>query len=119
MQLRPYQIEIVTDVREAFRSPLRVGMRLATGGGKTPTGAHIVQQMVNKGKKILWLAHKEFLISQAREKLRDVAVTHGVLASGRSPDPRHTVLVCSLGLLRNRRDSTFEPDAIVVGETRH
>jgi len=119
MQLRPYQIDIVNDVREAFRSHRRVVMRLATGGGKTPTGAHIVQQMVNKGKKILWLAHKEFLISQASEKLRNFGVRHGILASGRFPDPRHNVLVCSLGVLRNRRDSTFEPDAIVVDEAHH
>ena len=119
MHLRPYQIQQVDRVRQSMRTNRRVIMRLATGGGKTPTGAYIAQSAAAKGKRVYWLAHKDFLMEQASDKLKRFGVRHGILASGRFPDPRHNVLVCSLGVLRNRWQSLPMPDLVVTDECHH
>jgi superfamily II DNA or RNA helicase len=119
MILRPYQIDLVDRTREAFRRSRRVCMQLSTGGGKTPTASHIVHSIQRRGKRIWWLAHKDFLVEQASEKLRSFGIRHGVVRSGHFPDPRHTVLVCSIGTMRNRFANMPPPNWIVTDECHH
>lgn len=119
MQLRPYQVDLVNRTREAFRRSRRVCMQLSTGGGKTPTASYMVNAIQQRGKRIWWLAHKDFLVEQASDKLRSFGIRHGIVSSGHFPDPRHTVLVCSIGTMRNRFAAMPAPDWIVTDECHH
>ena len=71
MQLRPYQREAVTAVhREWDEGRLRTLLNQATGTGKTVEFSEITKDQVEKGERVLQLAHREELLTQASDKLK-------------------------------------------------
>src|SRR4051812_46200128 len=70
LELRPYQLEAADAVRDGFRRGLRrILVQLATGLGKTVLFAHLAHRAVERGGRVLVIAHRDELLSQAREKL--------------------------------------------------
>jgi superfamily II DNA or RNA helicase len=81
--LRDYQQQALREVFKAWReagAPLTalnglggdmsaVCLVSPTGSGKTRMGSEIVKRAVDKGKRILWVAHRTELITQAAETL--------------------------------------------------
>lgn len=64
--LRPYQTTAIDLCRDAFRSGgKRVVLLLPTGGGKTLVGCHVARSAVEKGRRVLWLAHRRELVDQS------------------------------------------------------
>src|SRR6186713_2921390 len=105
--LRPYQREAIEAVLDARRSGVRrMLICLPTGAGKTVIFAHLAQLA---RRQVLVLAHREELLTQAREKLQRalggaagapvVAIERGALRA--PPDAR--VLVCSIRSLHEER----------------
>lgn len=76
-QLYEHQVDAVKNLdamnrKESFRTLLV----LPTGGGKTLTAAYwLLKNAVDKGKKILWLAHRHLLLEQAAEAFARNAYT--------------------------------------------
>lgn len=66
--LRPYQVEAAAAVQAQFRLTRDVGAMLvmATGCGKTVTGLNMAQATLARpgGRRVLWLAHRNELVSQ-------------------------------------------------------
>lgn len=61
----------ILDRKESFFSGLLV---LPTGGGKTLTAVYwLLKNYIDKGKKILWIAHRHELLNQAKETFEDIA----------------------------------------------
>lgn len=119
MELRPYQVDLVSQARAALRFNRRVLIQMATGGGKTPVGAHIIQSAAARGNEVWMIAHKNFLVEQASDKLRQFRVPHGVVSSSSRYNSRVPVHVCSLGVLRNRRMQMRPPRLILWDECHH
>ena len=119
MQLRDYQLDLVDRARSALRTHRRVIIQMATGGGKTPVGAHIIQRAAARNSEIWMIAHKNFLVEQASDKLRQFQVPHGIISSSTVYNPRQRVHVCSLGVLRNRRRQMRPPKLILWDECHH
>lgn len=66
----------VMDKKGTFRTLLV----LPTGGGKTLTAAHwLLRNAVDKGKKILWIAHRYLLLEQAAEAFARNAYTENMV----------------------------------------
>ena len=65
MQLRPYQIDAVDQIRAAFKETKRVVLCLPTGAGKTVVFSEIVRRVLEKGKKVAIVTHRRELLSQA------------------------------------------------------
>lgn len=70
ISLRDYQVACIESVEAAWKEVSRVLIVKATGTGKTETFAKIAQQEVERGGKVLILAHTDELIEQAIFKLR-------------------------------------------------
>jgi DNA repair protein RadD len=122
MQLRPYQQQLITDIRLQYqlgkRSVLAV---LPTGGGKTVCFSHIAQAAARKGNRVCILVHRAELLDQASRALTAMGVNHGRIAAGRSMDLSHAVQVASVGTLA-RRLHLLPPDflqLLVVDEAHH
>ena len=120
MQLRPYQIQAVADLRSSFggggRSSLLV---MPTGAGKTVVFTEIARSAAAKGKSTLILVHRRELVNQASAKLTDAAVDHGIIAAG-FPASDHKVQVASVQTLVRRLTTTdFKPDLIIIDEAHH
>jgi DNA repair protein RadD len=103
MNLRPYQQQLVTDIRLQYQQGLRSVLAvLATGGGKTVIFSHIAQSAARKGNRVCILVHRQELLDQASRALITMGVPHGRIAAGRGMDLSHAVQVASVATLARR-----------------
>lgn len=101
--LRPYQLEAVEAVRQAFgQRHRRVLFVLPTGGGKTVTFSYITDNAAAKGSRVLILVHRVELLDQASESLSAMGVRHGLIAAGRSMNLAAPVQVASVQTVARR-----------------
>lgn len=81
IQLRPYQQDIITDLRAAFargrKAPLVVS---PTGSGKTYTYSAISHGAAQKGTRVLILEHRKELLRQASCSLAALDTPHQIVA---------------------------------------
>ena len=68
MNLRDYQIDICTRVREAFGYHRSVMVQMPTGTGKTVVLASLVSQL--KNENVLIVAHRRELIEQIKATIK-------------------------------------------------
>jgi superfamily II DNA or RNA helicase len=120
MELRPYQTELVQAARREFAAgKRRVILQMATGGGKTPVGCSIIQSAASKGHEVWMGCHKNFLVEQASEKLKQFGVYHGIVSSSSKYNARQKVHVCGLGVLKNRMHGMRKPSIFLWDECHH
>lgn len=119
MQLRPYQQQLITDIRLQYqlghKSVLAV---LPTGGGKTVCFSYIAEQAAKKGNRVLVLVHRQELLDQAS---RAMTVPHGRISAGKAMDLSHAVQVASVQTVA-RRLHLLPPDffnLLVIDEAHH
>ncbi|WP_049962696.1 DEAD/DEAH box helicase family protein [Ruminococcus sp. HUN007] len=67
--LYEHQAEAIKALNDIDKKPeFRTMLVLPTGGGKTLTAVNwLLKNAVDKGKKILWIAHRQLLLEQAAE----------------------------------------------------
>ena len=103
IQLRPYQLTAVEQIRDAYRQNHRaVLFVLPTGGGKTVVFSHIAEQSAARGNRICVLVHRAELLRQASASLASLGVRHGLIAANRSMDLSAPVQVASVQTLARR-----------------
>ena len=65
MQLRPYQIDLVEQTRQAWRDGFKAPcIVLGCGGGKSCIVAEIARRTTWNGKRVLFLVHRKELVDQ-------------------------------------------------------
>ncbi|MGE0551747.1 MAG: DEAD/DEAH box helicase [Kofleriaceae bacterium] len=120
--LRPYQRSAVEGVLAAFRAGHRSTLLvLATGTGKTVVFAEVARRGVERGRRVLVLAHRTELITQAAEKLANAGVEAQVDQGERRASEAPCV-VASVQTLRGPRLERWARDAfdlVVVDEAHH
>ena len=117
VSLRDYQQVALDELRDQIRQGARRLLLLApTGSGKTVCAAAIVSGSQDRGRRVLFLAHRRELISQCSRKLDDIGVDHGVM-QGDHPRRRPwlPVQVASVQTLI-RRELPWSPDLIIIDE---
>jgi len=72
MTLRPYQLEILNSVRAGWAEHDRQLVVSPTGSGKTVCFAHMTDERVKQGGKVLVLVDQRELVTQAAAKIRNV-----------------------------------------------
>lgn len=116
--LRPDQVDVLEQVKALYRSGTRrVIIFMATGAGKTVTAAYIVEGAVNKGNRVLFLAHRRELIFQSSEKLGNLGIRHGIIMGAVPTSPLEPVQVASVQSAIHRNLGNY--DVIVVDECHH
>lgn len=120
--LRDYQRKAIDDAKRAYRDGKRAILMVApTGAGKTLLGCEIVKGAVDKGGTVLWLAHREELISQARERLLAHGIDRvGLIAAGqRAVHARVQVASVQTLAARLSRGLDMPPATVVVFDEAH
>jgi superfamily II DNA or RNA helicase len=120
LQLRDYQQQLVDGVRSAWQAHQRVLFQLPTAGGKTVCFSHLAQDAVKDGGRVLVLAHRQELLTQAQAKLQAVtAAPVGLMVAGKRPtdEPIICSSIQSATTPANlQRLIDFEPQLILVDE---
>jgi superfamily II DNA or RNA helicase len=120
-ELRPYQQEAIAKVRASMRAGhKRVVLVLATGAGKTKCASDIVRQAIDRGSRVLWMAHRTELVDQAATTLHKLGLSVGVLASSSvwPVDLEAPVQVASIQTLV-ARDVVRPPAQLIIWDEAH
>lgn len=118
MNLRPYQVKSVADVRAAFGSGHRAVLLSAPcGAGKTVMFSEISRLSRDRNKHVGILVHRDSLLTQASAKLKEFGVKHGIIAPGFG-NYNDSINVCSVQTLV-RRLGRYKFDLLIVDEAHH
>ena len=102
--LRYYQKEAIKAINDSYNAGYKnVLAVMPTGTGKTAVIAKEAEQCVNGGNRVLILAHRDNLITQARDKLYNITGLSSALEKGHS--------ACAV-------DSPEKPPNVVVGSVQ-
>ena len=119
MELRPYQAQAVSGLRDALRTADSALLVMPTGAGKTVVFTEIARLATEKNKTVFVLVHRRELINQASDKLTKAGVDHGIIAAGFDRSS-HSVQVCSVQTLVRRLSTvTTAPDLVIIDEAHH
>jgi superfamily II DNA or RNA helicase len=119
-ELRPYQVQLLDDIRAAMRQGhRRILAVMPTGAGKGTTIGAIVASAAAKGKRALVLAHRAELIEQLSKTASQWDVRHGLIQANRSMDSSVPVQIGSVQTVARRLDKLPAPDIIIQDEAHH
>ena len=116
--LRTYQRTAIGRCCQLFVAGMRrVVLVMPTGSGKTRVGQEIVLVAL-RGGPVLWLAHRDELVDQAADALRELGVPVGIIKAGREPTPGAQIQVASVQTLL-ARDRKPPARVVVLDECHH
>ena len=124
-ELRPYQTKAVAAILNEWKEHQKTLLVLPTGTGKTVVFAKVVEIKTGEGKRVLILAHRNELLEQANDKLKETCGLDAVLekAEFTTVGLDEPVTVGSVQTLhRESRLSKFPKDyfdIIIVDEAHH
>jgi superfamily II DNA or RNA helicase len=99
IELFPYQRDLVAKFHDALAARhRRILIVCPTGGGKTVIAGEIIKQRTAEFKRTAFVAHRDELLIQARDKLNKFDITAGIIKAGRDLDARPQALVQVCGI---------------------
>ena len=120
IELRPYQRELLDNIRDAMRQGhRRVLAVMPTGAGKGCTIASMVASAAAKGHRTLILVHRQELVNDLSGRIARMGIRHGVIAAGRSMDLSQLTQIGSVQTVVRRLHKIPPPSLIVQDEAHH
>lgn len=121
IQLRPYQIQGIRDIFDAWnpatQNKMNVLFQMPTGTGKTTVFSEIVRRARIKDKKVLIVVHRKELVEQIVERLSLFDVSAGIISGDIPADRNKEVQVATIQTLSKREYP--EADIIIIDECHH
>lgn len=116
VELRNYQKEAITQIYRFIRTGIRSILLVApTGSGKTCIGSKIVSDAVEHGRQVLFLVHRDPLVSQTQEELSRYGIRAGIIKAGYKENRELPVQVASIQSLA-RRDFPKNIGLVIIDE---
>lgn len=107
-ELRPYQVDMVNAVRQAYRAGAkRPCLVLPCGGGKSVITADMAKKATERGNRVLFLVHRKELINQIRQTFAAWGV------------PMHLCDVMMVQTATRRIERLKKPGLIITDENHH
>lgn len=118
--LRDYQQSLFNKIISNFSSGIQSQMLvLPTGGGKTVLFSAIAKTYTDAGKSIMMVCHRQELIDQGANKLRQVTgVFPGIIKAGYKYEPSQ-VQVASIQSLKSEKRIKPPVDLLIIDEAHH
>jgi superfamily II DNA or RNA helicase len=117
LTLRDYQTRDHAKIRAALEAARSVVYVSPTGSGKTRVTCRLIDEDVEAGKRVGFIAHRKELIDQCSKRLNDHSIAHGIIMRGHAPDYDHAVQVASIQTLVRREAPAL--DILYVDEAHH
>lgn len=126
IKLYDYQLEALNKFKTWYKSTSsqEALIALATGLGKTLTASACVKQVIDCGGKVLWITHRDELITQSAETLQKyTGVYVGIEKAELHAAYASKIVVASVQTLKGKRLKNFAkyntPSLIVFDEAHH
>ena len=121
IEIRDYQQEGIDKIYGVWNSGVtKVMFQMPTGTGKTVVFNQIVKQELEKKSTVLIVAHREELIRQNVERLREhFRIEAGTIMGNHRTNPSRPVQVASIKTLDERDLSWLNPSLIIIDEAHH
>lgn len=117
--LRPYQNDIIIGTRAALSRSKSALIVLQTGGGKTAIASFIAKNASDRGKSVMFICHRDFLIEQTSKTFSDFDISHTFICVGEKYYSQVPVCIASMDTLKNRIGRYEAPDIIIIDEAIH
>ena len=124
MQLRDYQEKAIASIRQHYEKGInKQVVVMATGLGKTIVFAYLISQLIKEtGKKALIIAHREELLTQAKDKLYkvDPTLNADIEQATNHAHSNADVIIASvptLGRANSTRIQKFDPNEFCIAVT--
>ncbi len=119
--LRPYQTRFISEVYAHIRAGAkRVLGFSATGSGKTVVAAQIAAHAASRGKRVMFVVHRDILISQSYDKLCSFGLNDcGFIKSGWQENQKSLVQIASVQTLCKRNWWHDYPANLVILDECH
>lgn len=117
LKLRPYQVNAIERLREAFRSgKSRLVLSSPTGSGKTVVATWLMRQVARQGKRCLFIVDRLALVRQTAEVLSSYGLEHGIIQGANTYAEHRPIVVASAQTLENREEELDNIGLIVIDE---
>ena len=114
--LRDYQQQVIKDLYQLYRQDIKRPFIYApTGSGKTAIGAKILADAVSRGRRCLFLIHRDALVGQTQKALANYGIKAGIIKAGYSEDRTLSVQIAGIQTL-DRRQFPDHIDVIMIDE---
>lgn len=115
--LRPYQEKAFEALRDKFRhGAKRVLLVSPTGSGKTVSSTHMIASAIDRGREVLFIAHRREILFQTQKKLEDAGIDHGWIMAGKGKSFMAPVHLASIQTLLKR---DFPKVGLVIWDEAH
>lgn len=83
LELRPYQVSSIEQLRDGFRSGhTRQVLAASTGSGKSVIMLSMIRAAMEKGSRIMFMCERRILVEQFSAHLDRAGIDHGILMAG-------------------------------------
>lgn len=118
--LRPYQQQIIYDCYSYIRQGIkRILLFSPTGSGKTVLAAKVIADAVSKNRRVLFIVHRDILVSQTYNKLRAVNLECGFIKSGWQENIAAPVQIASIQSLPTRTEWLKSSFDLIICDEAH
>jgi superfamily II DNA or RNA helicase len=121
LELRHYQLVAVKKVIEHLANKKNTLLYFPTGGGKTEAAISIVLSYISKRKKVLFVANRNELVIQTRERFLKYKIGTGVIQGDRTVNIEHHVQILSIDSFKNREQliKALDFDLVIIDEAHN
>ncbi|MEL4897399.1 DEAD/DEAH box helicase [Crocosphaera sp. Alani8] len=120
IQLRPYQAQFIKDTYSNIRQGHRRILGVApTGAGKTIISSQIVSDAVRRGRRVLFVVHRDILVQQTSEKFALFGLECGFIKSGWAENKKALVQIASVQTMESRNWWQDWPVEVVILDECH
>lgn len=103
MELRDYQASVVKDVYGNIRNgSKKVLLYAGTGAGKTVIATKVIEDALSRGRKCMFVVHRDVLVGQTAAMLGRAGIIYGVIKGGAKEYRRAPVQIASVQTLARR-----------------
>ena len=117
--LRDYQKQVINDLYAQIRAgSKRILLFAPTGSGKTLISSRVIADALSKGRKSIFIVHRDILISQTSEKLKSFNIDCGFIKSGWAEDRNALVQLGSIQTMVKRQwwKQGFNAQIVLIDE---